>query len=153
VRSPKRAQKTEQLHVVLRRSGWGGEGASLLHLRAPNFELPREFAPTVVYPLAPDRYTDRPLVHATFDIENMDTLTGIRTILRDTLQLGDRAERLTAASPLLGGIPEFDSMAVVTLITMIEDRYGITVDDDELSADTFATVGSLAEFVARKTSA
>lgn len=93
------------------------------------------------------------MVQAIFDIENMDTLTGIRNILRDTLQLGDRAERLTAASPLLGGIPEFDSMAVVALITMIEDRYGITVDDDELSADTFATVGSLADFVTRKTSA
>jgi acyl carrier protein len=93
------------------------------------------------------------LVQAIFDIENMDTLTGIRNILRDTLQLGDRAERLTAASPLLVGLPEFDSMAVVALITMIEDRYGITVDDDELSADTFATVGSLADFVTRKTSA
>ncbi len=83
----------------------------------------------------------------------MDTLTGIRNILRDTLQLGDRAERLTAASRLLGDIPELDSMAVVTLITMIEERYGITVDDDELSADTFATVGSLVEFVSRKTAA
>ena len=83
----------------------------------------------------------------------MDTLTGIRNILRDTLQLGDRAERLTAGSRLLGDIPELDSMAVVTLITMIEERYGITVDDDELSADTFATVGSLVEFVSRKTAA
>ena len=75
----------------------------------------------------------------------MDNLTRIKTILRDTLNLGDRAARLTADSPLLGGLAEFDSMAVVTVVTMIEDEYGITIDDDDLSADVFATVGSLAE--------
>ena len=80
----------------------------------------------------------------------MDTLNQIRAILRDTLQLGDRAEKLTAGSPLLGGIPEFDSMAVVTVVTMIEDEFGITLADDELSADVFATVGSLCLFVSGK---
>ena len=80
----------------------------------------------------------------------MDTLNRVKAILRDTLNLGSRAERLTADSPLLGGIPEFDSMAVVTVVTMIEDELGITIDDDELSADVFATVGSLVAFVARK---
>jgi acyl carrier protein len=83
----------------------------------------------------------------------METLNRIKTILRDALNLGDRAARLTAASPLLGGIAEFDSMAVVTVVTMIEDEYGITIDDDDLSADVFATVGSLAEFVSQKAAA
>jgi acyl carrier protein len=83
----------------------------------------------------------------------MDNLTRIKTILRDTLNLGDRAARLTAESPLLGGLAEFDSMAVVTVVTMIEDEYGITIDDDDLSADVFATVGSLAEFVLQKAAA
>jgi acyl carrier protein len=83
----------------------------------------------------------------------MGTLNSVRAILRDTLQLGDRAEKLTATSPLLGGIPEFDSMAVVSVITMIEDEFGIMIADDELSAELFATVGSLAEFVAQKLSA
>jgi acyl carrier protein len=80
----------------------------------------------------------------------MDTLACVKKILRDTLNLGDRAEKLTADSPLLGGVPEFDSMAVVTVVTMIEDELGITIDDDELSAEIFATVGSLAEFLAQK---
>lgn len=83
----------------------------------------------------------------------MDTLASVKKILRDTLNLGDRAERLTADSPLLGGLPEFDSMAVVTVVTMIEDELGVTIDDDELSADVFATVGSLADFVAQKAAA
>jgi acyl carrier protein len=83
----------------------------------------------------------------------MEHLVRIRKILRDTLNLGDRADRLTADTPLLGGIAEFDSMAVVTVVTSIEDAYGITIDDDDLSADVFATVGSLAEFVAQKAAA
>ena len=52
---------------------------------------------------------------------------------------------------LLGGIPEFDSMAVVTVITALEDNYGFVVDDDEISADTFATVGTVVDFVVQKT--
>ena len=74
----------------------------------------------------------------------------VRTILRDTLQLGDRAGRLTAGSNLLGALPELDSMAVVTVITAIEDQFGFTVEDDEISAETFATFGSLVQFVESK---
>lgn len=83
----------------------------------------------------------------------MDTLARVRNILRDTLNLGNRADRLTADSPLLGGLPEFDSMAVVSVITMIEDELGVTIEDDELSADVFATVGTLVEFVSQKAAA
>lgn len=77
-------------------------------------------------------------------------LENTREILRDTLQLGERADQLTAASPLLGAIPEFDSMAVVTVLTMVEEEFGIEIDDDEVSADVFETMGSLADFVSRK---
>ena len=80
----------------------------------------------------------------------MTTFERVVGILRDTLQLGGRASALKPDSPLLGGIPEFDSMAVVTVVTMLEDELGITVDDDELSADVFTTVGTLVEFVERK---
>lgn len=83
----------------------------------------------------------------------MDTLARVKTILRDTLNLGDRADKLTADSPLLGGLPEFDSMAVVTVVTMLEDQFGITVADDELSAEVFETVGSLCSFLERKLAA
>ena len=57
---------------------------------------------------------------------------------------------LTPASRLLGAIPEFDSMAVVTVLTMIEDEFGLTVEDDEVSADVFETLGTLATFVEGK---
>jgi acyl carrier protein len=80
----------------------------------------------------------------------MTTFERVVGILRDTLQLGNRAGALTPQSALLGGIPEFDSMAVVTVVTMLDDELGITVDDDELSAEVFMTVGSLVELVERK---
>ncbi len=73
----------------------------------------------------------------------------IRDILRDTLQIGSQADLLTASSPLLGAIPEFDSMAVVTVLTMVEEEFDIEIEDDEVSAEIFETVGSLADFVTR----
>ena len=83
----------------------------------------------------------------------MTTLEQVRAILRDALSLGSRADGLDAPSPLLGAIPEFDSMAVVAVLTMLEDQFGFTVEDDEVSADVFQTLGALVEFVDRKLSA
>jgi acyl carrier protein len=80
----------------------------------------------------------------------MDTLISVKKILRDTLNIGPRADRLTAESALLGGVPEFDSMAVVNVVAALESEFGISVNDDELSADIFATVGSLTQFVSGK---
>ena len=83
----------------------------------------------------------------------MDTQTEVMRILDEVLGLGGRGLAFDAKTPLLGSIPELDSMAVVTLITTLEERFGITVDDDEISGDTFATVGSLTAFVADKSTA
>lgn len=83
----------------------------------------------------------------------MDTTDRLRRILGDTLQIGSRAEALTPSSRLLGAIPEFDSMAVVTVLTMVEDEFGITVEDDEVSADVFDTLATLAAFVEGKAGA
>ena len=55
-------------------------------------------------------------------------------------------------SPLLGAIPELDSMAVVAVITTIEERFGISVADDELDASNFETIGALTDFVGTKLS-
>jgi acyl carrier protein len=79
-----------------------------------------------------------------------DVLTQIKRILRDTLSLGPRAEQLTTDTALLGGLPEFDSMAVVNVVGAIENEFDITIEDDELGAELFATVGSLTQFVASK---
>jgi acyl carrier protein len=77
----------------------------------------------------------------------MNNVSEVVEILRSTLQLGRRADAFTAQTPLLGHIPEVDSMAVVAILTAIEDQYGISIDDDEMSAEVFATVGSLSQFL------
>ena len=77
-------------------------------------------------------------------------LEEVKTLLTDVLNLG-HGQSLSATSPLLGAIPELDSMAVVNVIAALEDRFGIAIDDDDISASTFETVGSLADFVAQKT--
>lgn len=74
----------------------------------------------------------------------------LKHILGEILSLGERAGRLNASTPLLGSLPELDSMAVVSVITTIEERFGIVVGDDEISAQTFETFGSLCAFVEQK---
>lgn len=77
-------------------------------------------------------------------------LEEVKNILADVLSLGDARDHLTPQTALLGSIPELDSMAVVNLITALEEQFGISVDDDEISATTFETVGSLTAFVQQK---
>jgi acyl carrier protein len=72
------------------------------------------------------------------------------SILVSVLNLKGKSARFTADTPLLGHIQELDSMAVVGVISAIEERFGFAVDDDEIDGSTFATVGSLAEFVRSK---
>ncbi len=80
----------------------------------------------------------------------MNVLNDIRAVLDEVLGLGGRAASFERETRLLGAIPEFDSMAVVSLITALEERFDITVDDDDIDGETFSTVGALADFVAGK---
>lgn len=80
----------------------------------------------------------------------MTTIDRLRKILSDTLALGARAKGLKDNDRLLGAIPEFDSMAVVSLVAAIEEEFNVTIDDDELSAETFETLGSLEALVTSK---
>ncbi len=80
----------------------------------------------------------------------MQHLEEVKNILSDVLSLGARKNFLKEDSSLLGSIPELDSMAVVNLITAMEEHFGIAVDDDEITASTFETVGTLTRFVEQK---
>ena len=83
----------------------------------------------------------------------MDIKSEILALLDEVLSLKGRAAAFTRNTPLLGALPELDSMAVVALITSIEERFGFSVDDDEIDGAAFATVGSLIEFVEGKLAA
>ena len=73
----------------------------------------------------------------------------IKALLQETLQLDDVAE-WDNDTEILGAIAEFDSMAIVTVLTMVEENYGIMIEDDEVSAEVFETLGSLVGFIAEK---
>jgi acyl carrier protein len=83
-------------------------------------------------------------------VTNIDHITEIKKILTDTLGLGDRLDRMEADMILLGNVPELDSVAVITVILAIEKKFSITIKDDEISAKTFATLGTLVDFVENK---
>ncbi len=77
----------------------------------------------------------------------------VLAVLDEILSLNGRSASFSENTPLLGAIPELDSMAVVAVITTLEERFGFSIDDDEIDGATFATVGSLSEFVERKVAA
>ena len=77
----------------------------------------------------------------------MNTEKEVLSLLDEILSLNGRSAEFSLDTPLLGAIPELDSMAVVALITSFEERFGFMVDDDEIEGSTFATVGALVAFV------
>lgn len=74
----------------------------------------------------------------------------VQQVLDNVLKLSLERTFFDMDNPLLGAIPEFDSMAVVNLIMALEDRFGFAVDDDEIDASVFETVASLVAFVEAK---
>lgn len=80
----------------------------------------------------------------------MEVLEGVKEVLRVTLELGERAKTLQGDTPLFGNLPEFDSMAVVSVVLALEEHFNIVIEEDEVSAETFETVGSLARLVDSK---
>lgn len=77
----------------------------------------------------------------------MNVQAEVLRILDEVLSLNGRSARFGPDTALLGAVPELDSMAVVTLITTLEEQLGASIPDDELDGSTFATVGSLVAFV------
>jgi len=75
------------------------------------------------------------------------TLDAVKAVLVDTLGIEDRADALDADSPLFGSLPELDSLGVAELVVALEQRFDVEFDGDDVSADTFETLGSLAAVV------
>ncbi len=80
----------------------------------------------------------------------MDIQSDVIAILHSSLGVPPGAITAHPDTRVLGAIPEMDSMSVVGILASLEELYGITVDDDEINADVFATVGSLTAFVESK---
>ncbi len=80
-----------------------------------------------------------------------DTDRKLRQILEEVLGLtAGLADSFTDDSGLFGELPELDSMAVAGLLTEMEDRFGIVIDEDEVDGEIFATYGDLLAFTVAK---
>ncbi len=77
-------------------------------------------------------------------------LEDVRNLLGRTLRIEQRIGGIAPDSPLLGAVPELDSMAVVQVLTALEEHFGIEVADDEIDASVFENLQALAGFVERK---
>jgi acyl carrier protein len=79
----------------------------------------------------------------------LTTQAPTQRVLADVLAelLGGTSERYTSDTELFGSLPELDSLALVELITVIEERFGFELDEDDITAEVFGTVESLAAHI------
>ncbi|MBO3743306.1 acyl carrier protein [Actinoplanes flavus] len=78
------------------------------------------------------------------------TIDDVKAVLVSVLGIEDRAAAIGPDTQLLGNLPELDSMAVLELIAALEERFGVSVDDDEVTAEVFDTLGSLTALIDEK---
>ncbi len=78
--------------------------------------------------------------------------TIVREVLRDVLGISEaRVAAFRDDTELFGALPEFDSMAVAAVLTELEDRLGILIDDEDVDGDMLASFGALARFASERT--
>ena len=83
------------------------------------------------------------------DITEIDS--AVRAVLRDVLGLSEeRVTTFRSETPLFGALPELDSMAVAGMLTELEERLGILIEDDEVDGEMLETFGALVRFAAAK---
>ncbi len=80
--------------------------------------------------------------------DRMDVEREVLLIIDETLSLNGRGTLFTRETPLLGAMSGLDSMTIVSILAALEERLGLSVKDGDLDSATFATVGSLVDFVA-----
>lgn len=78
------------------------------------------------------------------------TFDGVKAVVVKTLGIEERADSLTPDTLLLDNLPEFDSIAVLNVMLALEEYFGITIDDDEVTGELFESLGVLADFVEKK---
>jgi acyl carrier protein len=78
------------------------------------------------------------------------TLADVTTVLVQTLGIEDRRDSFDVSTELLGRIPELDSLAILELVSALEDRFDIAIDDEDFNGEVFETIGTLSAFVDSK---
>lgn len=84
------------------------------------------------------------------ELRTVVEVADVKDLVVETLGVEDRAETLDADTPLFGSLPELDSMAILQLIVELEQRFGIVVEGEDVTAEVFETIASLTAFVSDK---
>lgn len=84
-----------------------------------------------------------------FDVVEVERT--LRGVLSDVMGLDrNRVDAFDTRTELFGSMPEFDSMAVAGVLTELEERLGVVIDDDEVDGELFETFGNLLTFAKAK---
>jgi acyl carrier protein len=75
------------------------------------------------------------------------TLDEVKGLVAEALGIEDRLDSMDGSTGMLGSMPELDSLAVVVLVTAIEERFGFEIEQADFTADVLETLGTLASFV------
>jgi acyl carrier protein len=75
------------------------------------------------------------------------TLDEVKSLVANVLGIEDRLDSMDGSTEMLGSMPELDSLAVVGLVTAIEERFGFEIEQADFTADVLETLGTLASFV------
>lgn len=84
------------------------------------------------------------------DVTRSETADAVRDLIVETLGLSGARADIDAATELFGSLPELDSLAIVQVVTEIEDRFGFEFSEEDITGEVFETVGSLAAYVERR---
>ena len=79
----------------------------------------------------------------------MDLETAIEQFIVDEIMLGDSNTKIAPDESLISsGV--LDSLALLRLISFLEDQMGVTVDDSEVIPENFETINDIKAFVENK---
>jgi acyl carrier protein len=73
----------------------------------------------------------------------------VRDLVADKVRWSGDRSRLTADFALIDN-QVIDSLGMISLVSALEEEFGIDVDDEDLVPDNFATIGQIAAFVDSK---
>lgn len=79
----------------------------------------------------------------------MTVLESVLRIIDSELNLKGKALNFTEDTKLRGSLPQLDSMAIVSVITTLEEQLGFEFPEDQLDGAIFESVGSLVDCVTR----
>jgi acyl carrier protein len=85
-------------------------------------------------------------------VTDSSTFDVVKATVIETLELRDHEATISHDTLLFGSMPELDSLALIDLITALEIRFGFEMDGDDISADVFESVGSLAAHIEQRLS-